>query len=317
MVNRLSIKLLIGVAIVLFACGSPIDKTKDQTTSSFYEFSDTTKQLYRFDLKNGLKMTSANGTFIEIPSDAFILPSGNFEGDSACLELREYYTISDIFFSKLSTCTNQKELLETAGMLYLDVKSKGSALQLKESKKVKIGFPWKKKKKKMKLYLANNKNDNFITWGKVISDSIINNHPDSIRSETGKFIPYPQKDLSLYLFETNNLGLINCDRVLEGENKTSLTFEYNRTNIPATVLIFKNIKSIASAMLESKKQIFYNIPMDEEAILISYYKDGNKCFFYEKKVIIKDQMKINPDYKEIDINELKNRIRDMVWNEDI
>lgn len=82
------------------------------------------------------------GTRIFIEAGTFQLADGSPATDSITVQLKEFYDKSDIVLGNLSTRSGD-QLLETAGMIYLDAKSKGQKLEIKPGKQVVVHFPKK------------------------------------------------------------------------------------------------------------------------------------------------------------------------------
>jgi hypothetical protein len=94
----------------------------------------------------------------------FKAQSINTEQASVIVSLKEFYRADDIIFSPLSTETVNHNLLESGGMVYVEVKdTTGQVLGLKEGHAYKIAFPERDEKKEMQLYKGVEKEDK-VSW---------------------------------------------------------------------------------------------------------------------------------------------------------
>ena len=106
-------------------------------------------------------ITGAEGTKITFKANSFNVPKNS----SIKIRLKEYYKMSDIAFSNLTTETTDGKLLETGGMLYLDALVSNKKVGLKKNTFFDIKFPFDKKKKDMILFDGKTKNKN-VVWEK-------------------------------------------------------------------------------------------------------------------------------------------------------
>jgi hypothetical protein len=117
-----------------------LDNELDVKTSKF-EISPTTDTLIFGD----------KGTGIFIESNSLQFKDGSTPTSTIKIELKEYYSISDILSKNLSTISNGR-LLETGGMINIQAFSDGKELELKNGKEVIIHFPKDDSKSGMQLF---------------------------------------------------------------------------------------------------------------------------------------------------------------------
>lgn len=103
------------------------------------------------------------GTILKLKKGSFINATTN-EPVSGPIELfvSEYYTLSDILLSNLSTISNNK-LLETGGMLHLEARQGNTTLALNSSSTLEISFPTSSLKENMQLFEGSWEDEN-INW---------------------------------------------------------------------------------------------------------------------------------------------------------
>src|SRR5690606_1991447 len=75
----------------------------------------------------------------------------------------EYYKISDMLLSNLSTTSNG-QLLETGGMVHITATSNNEELKLNNGQSIEINFPTKQKENDMQLFSGSWENENNINW---------------------------------------------------------------------------------------------------------------------------------------------------------
>lgn len=92
------------------------------------------------------------GTIIKLGKGSFIDSATNTPVEGAVeLLVTEYYTLSDILVSNLSTVSNNK-LLETGGMLHIEALQGSNSLELKSGSSIEISFPTASLKESMQLF---------------------------------------------------------------------------------------------------------------------------------------------------------------------
>lgn len=206
-----------------------------------------------------------------------IFPKGCFKNElgRVTITLREYYTIGDILLGGLSTTADQK-LLETDGMIYIEATNhEGKQLSLEDTP-CKIEMPSKKRKNDMKIF-EGEKTEKGINWKLVKNKSIEYISYPSHPVKEGGSITQEQKELQDYIFQTTQLGWINCDRFLTFENTVELVVELPRSEEGlAYTLVFYNYNSILRGYPDTLGQlVFKGLPPGEKVTLLGIgVKDG-------------------------------------------
>ncbi|MCD2258092.1 energy transducer TonB [Psychroserpens luteolus] len=120
-------------------------------------------QNIKIDVTNDTIIKCKEGTILKIKKGAFINPNTQqIVTGKINLNVTEYYKLSDILLANLSTVSHGKQL-ETGGMLYIEAKQNGTALELKDGTPIEIQFPTTNKKPEMQLFSGQWSNDN-INW---------------------------------------------------------------------------------------------------------------------------------------------------------
>nr|WP_321232858.1 hypothetical protein [uncultured Psychroserpens sp.] len=92
------------------------------------------------------------GTILRIKAGSFMHPNtGQAITGKVDLKVTEYYKLSDILITNLTTTSNGKPL-ETGGMIHIEAKQANINLELKDDKPIDILFPTQNKKPDMQLF---------------------------------------------------------------------------------------------------------------------------------------------------------------------
>lgn len=313
-----SYSLLFLIALV-GGCGNPpVAEKRESQTIEWLKQMEIPSQYFSALPDVQTIVIGVKGTQVKIPRECFIYEDGNPVRDSIIITLKECYTPSDIIWNNLSTQT-EHELLETGGMIYLDAHAGNKKLKIKEDKNIEIGFPRKKgAKEDMKLYEGDFKNG-YINWNRIISDTIAKSPLpfDTIYETDGpskrEGVVY-QQELDYYLFNTSMVGSwMNCDKMLEGEDKTILALNIDTTIIPNFRLVFTDMKRAAFPLHENGKMMFYNIPTGQSATLLGFYKEKEKYYMCKKDLTIARDMEETAQFKEVSSDKLKAEIESIKW----
>ncbi len=104
------------------------------------------------------------GTLLKIYSNSFILSNSSTPVDGELIvKVREYYKISDMILAGLST-TAKSDLLETGGMIYVEVENNGQACKIRDGAMIQYGFPNKSAAANMQLFTGQLDEKNRIDW---------------------------------------------------------------------------------------------------------------------------------------------------------
>jgi hypothetical protein len=110
------------------------------------EDSTAVEQVYAINTDTITTLICEKGTKLIIPARAFVLEEDPAVPAKVRVELRviEVYNSVEMFRYHLNTQREGGQLLESAGMVYLQAYAEGKKLQLKEGKEILLGFPKKK-----------------------------------------------------------------------------------------------------------------------------------------------------------------------------
>lgn len=127
-------------------------------------------QLFSIPSNKDTTLICNEGTIIKIKANSFVSQqTGQSITEPINFKVAEYYKISDILLSNLSTTSNG-QLLETAGMVNINVTSNNQPLKLMKGKTIEISFPTKKKENDMQLFSGSWEDNMHIDWTAQSSD---------------------------------------------------------------------------------------------------------------------------------------------------
>jgi TonB family protein len=144
------------------AGSSPVQSVKEIPVSDIYDHFAKQPQIFSFQANRDTSITCKEGTLIKIKSNSFIsAKTGKEISGKVQVAVSEYYKISDILLSSLSS-TSDNKILETGGMIHLSASADSEKCIIKEGSVIEIGFPYSNKKNDMALFngeWTNNKID--------------------------------------------------------------------------------------------------------------------------------------------------------------
>lgn len=218
------------------------------------------------------------GTKITIPKLAFCDKNGNIFPEIK-VELREFYKLSEMMFSKLTTISNG-EIIETGGMIYLNATSNNKKLEIVKGKNITIEFKTSYNTN-MKVFYGETDPSGNINWNTQTTGKPIDNSP---RVDT---IPYSPELHNI--LTSNTLGWINCDKFLSFP-ETSDIYVKNQDGIDTNVfcgLILKKYNSIIPSTFTNNNVVkFHPVPLNEEATIILISFKENKYSYGFKDVVL-------------------------------
>ncbi len=121
---------------------------EQETNSEIVSLSNKKFQYFNINSSKDETIKGAEGTEITFKANSFNVPKNS----AIKIRLKEYYKMSDIAFSNLTTETSDGKLLETGGMIYVDALANNKKVDLKKDTFFDIKFPFDKNKKDMILF---------------------------------------------------------------------------------------------------------------------------------------------------------------------
>jgi len=253
-------------------------------------------QVFTNSPKKEIVIKGKKGSVITFSKNSFVDKNGKLVTTDVTIELIEIYTKSDMINHNIQTMSNGK-LLETGGMVYINATSQNSKVYLDKNSYYQIEFPTKNKKSDMGIFHGDTTNHN-INWQQASS----NFRSDMAYIEN-------QKELNKYIFNSTELGWINCDRFQNVTNKTDLFVNLADTNGVSFCLVFKNINAVMNISSKDKGIEFSNVPVGETATIVAFKKNSSETFFASKTITIQKKQTETLTLEKMTDKEFQERIK--------
>lgn len=309
------------------------------TIVSYFEGLRSQVQLYDINTYRDTIIKCTKGTNLFIQANCFTTTNKLNINGMVQMQIKEAYQYTDIIAHGLHTTSNSN-LLESAGMVFINATQNNVALDININKPIKLYIPFKTKKSDMQLfYLNKNANDDNInsnttwiangqvqnaTWSKAkIMQNTIPIEENNSLLDRGKVMYTDSRMPSdtnyiasekTYQFAIRNFGWINCDRFSYIENKTNLNIEIDNeldSSYYRGVLIFPKLKSVINLINTKNTFTQYNLPLGEEAYLVAFKTTNGKVFTNIQKIkITKETIKARA-FKNIPTNQVKATLDDI------
>jgi len=171
----------------------------EKSSAESYERFKKQAQIFIIVANKDTTIVCSEGTIIKIKANSFISESTGKEIDGNIkFSVKEFYKISDMLLSNLSTTSNG-QLLETAGMVYITATANDENCKLKKGQGIELNFPTKEKENDMQLFSGSLDDENHINWTEIQMQNT--QEIFTVVEEMPKF-PGGEKDLSQYLANT-------------------------------------------------------------------------------------------------------------------
>jgi TonB family protein len=302
------------ISLVLKENDSKPDTININRPSSLNELYDHLKKPFQVIIINGsidTVLTLKEGTKLKIPAYAFVLEKERTPVKGPVeVSVREYYKISDMIMSGLTTQCGQ-DLLETGGMIFIEIKSNGWLCSVSPGKNFTIGFPYTVKKEGMRIFERNKNDEEKITWQETTcSDQEVNEAPKEIFTVVEEQPQYPGGDLARVNFLQSNLVYPEAAKELGVRGKVFITFVVETNGSITNVKVIRGlgagcdeeavrlIKAMPGWIPGSQRgvpvRVQFNLPvefrLDEEKIKsrISNYQDTTGSIKQSKE--LKEQL---------------------------
>lgn len=173
------------------------DSSAEKKFDGLNYWEEPTVQKFTCDAAKGGTFEGAAGTLIVVPSNAFLSENGEKVDGEVSIELVEALTLDKMILYNLTTTSNGK-LLETGGMVHLDVKQNEKPISIKPDRAPLVQIPTKKIKPEMLVFDGKVAADGNINWENPkelekflvpVDFSTLDFLPPNFRSEMKKLHP--------------------------------------------------------------------------------------------------------------------------------
>lgn len=283
-------------------------------------FSTIKEQKFQLDTTSFSVIEGQNGTVIWFERDALDINSN----ERITMVLKEFYDFEELILNNINTITQNGQLLESSGVIYLDFMSEGSSVPLKEGKRIGIRFP-DNRLNGNNLYTASVDSLNQFKWNEEEIYVGIMQYDEEYAIDLLKIIPQdsleyftgiipemiPGQSDTIFLGNNgsiyiNQLKWINIDQVILPDRKISfeLVTSDNLENINVYFL-YKNLNSFISEYRTIDSLMFNEIPIKDTTHLVAISRLDDK--FFADKIYLSEitEKSIKLNFKEVDSIELQ------------
>lgn len=187
---------------------------------------DKKSQFFTFNANQETTLHGIEGITLTIPADCFEAETGNILRGVGQLEMKEFLKTSDMILANLTTQSDGK-MLETGGMIYLNVKdAEGHSVKIRSDKNIKITLPPSVKTADKQLFYGNQQTNGQINWTQaqpIVTKQNTNNY--TIIEQNPEF---PNGQAALFRFIQNEMVYPKIAR----ENKIEGTVYVSFTVLP-------------------------------------------------------------------------------------
>lgn len=290
--------ICLTLATTLFILNScKVDPEYSLPIDTFFEKHRKPSQFYTLNSGDDDTISTKRKTEIIVPSNAFILPSGEPVTGEIQLEVKEIYKKSDMVLSRIHT-TYGNLLLESAGMVYVNATQNGTPLSLdsEDNKRLTIVIP-----------AAQQVDPNMLPfiWAIRSRESFVNpvnSFPSSGDGTWGTTentnINFDTIPPSKYVLQLSNLAFINCDRFYNSSAPIESinimpNIEFEPQNI-VVYIVLAEINSIINCSYDySLNPLTFTsikIPTSMTATIIGFAVSEDEQFFAKKEITISQNM---------------------------
>lgn len=301
--------------LLLFLNCAKEKESKNKIFNPFKVSENVQNQIFDLDTIQLKEIIGKHGTKIYFHRNSFDVNST----DKISLELKELYNLSDLIKSNTRTVTNENELLESSGVIYLNFKSNGEDIYLKDSSRISVRFPFDLKAQER---IFNGETDSIgqTSWSITESYFTVFRYDKTYGIDIGHDItldslPYYKelwrKQDSVYektigsyenieksigsAVSLTNLGWINVDRFVEQPTKMDFSLT-NSLEIDGIIIyvVYDNLNSFTSYYPdETKSIILTDIPILEGTSLIAVGIKDKQLFAQKMTIEEKETMSLS------------------------
>lgn len=316
-------------------------KSEAKKFCDFFKTVDEPSQFYTVPANQIKEVRGKSGTVILVnPDDLVTLNNQSVNADIE-VELKELINQEQLLKANAQTVCNGK-LLVSGGAYYINLKSEGNPVKIKNGKSLSVKFP-KLTEAPMALFSGYRDTLGQMQWQKrnlVFRDNdmrqawrdsrntIIQYDDDILRIDTfPKRKPNQKTEKEKQLtqayekvyaaMDVQSLGWINCDRFYNVQDKTSLFLTFDpHIKIPfaSIYLVFDDINSITQTHYGATENGvanpgFENIPVGAKARLIAFSLKGDQLMAYSSPITIKKNETVSISLKETSDEELQKLLK--------
>ncbi len=278
-------------------------------------------QVYTFAPNKIIEFTAAEGTRIKIPANALVYADGETPLGEVKLEITEFYSMADILRNKLTTTSNG-QMLESAGMININVSRNEKPLRLKGGATMDVQFAERSANDGFGLFYGqNDPQTGGVNWIPAANPSVIDKEwrisgiklfmSDTIETWKSKFDynTYGQRikvtehweetkgiyydtvildktiNANKIILQATQLGWINCDQYIDPEKTVDIIVQVDPMIESNVVMIFNDKKSMLAPVKWNGGQLYFkDIPAGENVTITGVGSGEGKLFFASQQL---------------------------------
>ncbi|MCB0519665.1 MAG: hypothetical protein H6577_08425 [Lewinellaceae bacterium] len=162
----LQLLICFGFLFIILQCKTPmehIDPVNKFHPNDPFKKTMVPSQFFNIDTKKDNVVEAENGTLIVVPKGCFKNAKGKIVEENVEIELAEAFAMKDMLLSNLMTTSNG-ELLETGGMIYLNVTANGEQLNISKENPLYVEIPTQKRISGMMAYKGERDENGNMNW---------------------------------------------------------------------------------------------------------------------------------------------------------
>lgn len=245
MKNQLKLVLsLILLALTFLQCNNETNKLAKNVKfhpNDPFQKTIVPSQIFDIDTKKDNVIEGKHGTILAIPEGCFKNSNGETVSDNVKIELAEAFSIDQMLQSNLTTTSNG-ELIETAGMIYLNATANGVQLNIDKNNPPYVQIPTNKRKTGMMLYKGIRDENGNMDWVApkaleqflvAVDLNLLDFYPEGFEAEVIAGMPFRNhKTATKALIDSLYYSLSASDgsEMLEGYASTNLNEAYYNQN---------------------------------------------------------------------------------------
>lgn len=312
---------LIFILVILTFIACKKENESEKTLNPFQNIAEVELQEFQINSDSSI-VTGKKGTKIYFYRNDFQIE----ENQKITIELKEYFSLTELISDKIQTLTVNDELLESNGVIFLTIKADGKPINLKENKFLKIEFPVDLLREE-RIYNGKINSENGMRWKineevktkiAVIDSSLnrksgVDNYKeimipiDSVeyyknldRNRYDQIID-PSDGSSVYKFATiftKTFGWLNIDKILDPDRRIDFEVSFNNTariNEYHCFILYPGKNSFITFTKNFKDNLFKNIPIKDETYAVFITEIENEIFAEKIKLgnLEKDEIELN------------------------
>lgn len=274
------IMLLVSVIFIIFSCSEtkgPVKKQYIKMKNIQDVLTNLKPQYYTYECINS-KDTSIEcerGTILFIPANTFMFKDGSVPKGIIHLKIKECYDIASIIGEGLHT-ESQGNILESAGMIFIEAISDGKKLEIKKGHSIQLGFPKGEQEKEMDLFYFVNSPNGTPTWILDYKMFELGGGFEGANSESdmGEVMEYPidvTDDMYDYFINCIGGNSASLDGIISGTTKNMWFYLNDQRNSKV---------AFAEDFYRNSYSFFIKFNIDKKGKMYNFRPVGNKDGYY-------------------------------------